>query len=149
VLATREVGAPDRAGEQDIADPRAARSTVEKHDVARRVAGAVQHFEQLFSDADRIAVFKPAIRLERLGRGQAELRRRHRQRLDPEAVGALRPFDRQPARADKLGRCRAMVDVRMRQQDLCQRQATPVGRFEQPWQFPTRIDIGGTPLFIP
>jgi drug/metabolite transporter (DMT)-like permease len=62
VIAPGEVGAPDRAAKDHIADDREARGRVIEDDMARRVAGAVNDVETDPPDGDGVAVGEPAIR---------------------------------------------------------------------------------------
>src|SRR3954464_6782081 len=61
MAAAGQVGAADRAVEQDVADMREAQAPIEKDDAAGRVAGAVQDLEGQLADADRVAFLEPAV----------------------------------------------------------------------------------------
>ena len=60
MVAQREVGAADGAGEQHIADEGETRWPVEKDDMAGRVTGAVDYLQLDFAEASRVAIFQPA-----------------------------------------------------------------------------------------
>src|SRR6516164_11776104 len=61
VIAAGQIGAADRAVEQDIADMGEAHLLVEEHDAAWRVSGTVQYVESQFADRDLVALIEPAI----------------------------------------------------------------------------------------
>ena len=64
MIAALEVGAADRALEQNVADQRQLRRRMMEDDMARRVAGAVADGEFQLADGHRVAVGQPAIRGE-------------------------------------------------------------------------------------
>src|SRR3954453_19188954 len=64
MTAAGQIGAPDRAGEQDVADRGEAQLLVEEHPAAGRVAGAMIDLELEIADRHGIALVEPAVRLE-------------------------------------------------------------------------------------
>ena len=61
VVAAREVGAADRAGEKHVAHDGQLRRPVEEADMPRCVARCVQHFHDDIAETDRVAILEPAI----------------------------------------------------------------------------------------
>src|SRR3546814_7285430 len=64
-----------------------------EHDMAGRVAGAVDHIQHQFAHRHPVAVLKPAVRLERPS-GDSVTAPVIGQPRDPEAVRLMRAFDR-------------------------------------------------------
>ena len=64
MVAHREIGAADRALEQDIADDRQLRCRVMEHDMAGRVARAMVDIEDQLPHGNLVAVRQPAVRFE-------------------------------------------------------------------------------------
>src|SRR5690606_29393781 len=118
MVAARKVRPADRAVEQDVAHDREPRLPMEEHDMAGRVARAMDDLERLFAEIHRVAVLEPAIGLEGVEARKAEALALLGKLRDPEGVLALRPLDRHRVTAGELGRLSAMVDVPVRQQDL-------------------------------
>jgi hypothetical protein len=120
VVALGEIGAPDAAAKQHIAHNRQPRGRVEKHHMARRVAGAVDHLKHQFAHADGIAIMQPAVRLKALpfqphaGVGVI-------QPLDPEAVALFRPFDGHAQILGQHARQSAMVHMAVGDEQLFDR----------------------------
>ena len=118
VIAAWEIGAPNRPCKQDITHKGNAVGQVKEYDMARRVAGTVNHFEDLLPHRDGVAVFQPAIGGEGLEWGEAKHLPLDWQLRDPELVVAVGPLD---GNAQALGenRCLAtMVNVAMGEEDL-------------------------------
>src|SRR5215468_7252649 len=76
VAAAGQIGAADRAGEQDVADMGETQLVAEEHDRARRMAGAVIDVEGEIADLDLLAFVEPAVRSEIAHAGHAEARAR-------------------------------------------------------------------------
>src|SRR6516165_8458774 len=64
VAAARQVGAPDRTVEQDVADMGEAQLLAEIDHAARRMTGAMQDVEGKLPDPDLIALVEEAVGLE-------------------------------------------------------------------------------------
>ena len=64
VVPAREIGATDGTLKQHIADQRQLLRTVKQYNVARGVAGAMDHLQRLLTEADRVAILQPAIGFE-------------------------------------------------------------------------------------
>ncbi len=123
MVAAREIGASDRAGEQHVADDREAVGRGEEDDVPGRVAGAVAHLQFGAAEADRVAALQPAVRLERLRRRETIALRRLGQLVDPELVVRMRPLDRHAGALAQFRRRAAMVEMPVGDEDLLQRGA--------------------------
>ena len=118
VVATRKIGAADRALKQHVPDQCNLVGAAEEHDMPRGVARAVENLELGFADLHPIAVLQPAIGLERLDVLEAVTLALGDELGDPELVLALRPFDRDIERTCKAGRTAAVIDVPVGDQDF-------------------------------
>jgi len=63
VVPARQVGAPDRALEQNVANDRKPLVRIEKNDASGRVAGTVQHVQHKVADPHLVAFLEPAVGL--------------------------------------------------------------------------------------
>jgi hypothetical protein len=91
----------------------------------------------------RVAALQPACRREGLGRFKAEHLRLLRQPIDPELVTRVRADDGQLHLTRQRAGATGVVDVRMGQQDLRQRQLQGLGRGPDARQVATGVDDGG------
>ncbi len=112
-VCAREIGAPDRAGEEDVAGEEAAVRVV--REMGRRVAGNREHLERDARHLDRLAA-----REEHVGRVRAKRdpgRRVARvRRLEQHAL-ALRHVHRRTRALREVGHAQQMVEVPMRDED--------------------------------
>ena len=97
VIAAGQIGAPDRAVEQDVADMGEAQFLVEEHHAARRMAGAMQDVEGQIADRDLIAFVEPAVGPEIAHAGHAEARAARDDIVEQELVGDMRALDLAPS----------------------------------------------------
>jgi len=105
-----------------------------------------------FHGAERhaVPVFEPAVGCERRELRKPEHPALLRQLVDPEAILALRSFDRQVQARSELRGAAGMVDVSMREQDLLWRDAGPLDGLKDKIDVAAGIDDGGLPrLFAP
>lgn len=72
VIAAGKIGAPDRAGEEHVADEGEPLVGREVDHVPRRVARDVEDFQRVLSHLYRVALFEPLIGQERLGFAKAK-----------------------------------------------------------------------------
>jgi len=103
----------------------------------------VAHLQLAAADAHRVAVVQPACRREGLGVGEAEHAALLRQRVDPELVGLVRAFDGQAERARQRAGGAGVVDVRVREPDLLEREAELLHGGEQHLDVAAGVDHGG------
>ncbi len=96
MVAAREVGAADRAAEQDIPHLGEPRLAMEEDHMAGRVAGAVDHLEGGLAELDRVAVRQPPVRYETPRARHAPVRGRVFDALDPEEVVRVGTLDPEP-----------------------------------------------------
>jgi len=111
VAAAGQIGAADRAAEQDIADMREAQFLAEEHDTARRVAGAMQDVEGEFADRNLLAFIEPAVGPEIAHAGHAESLAAGDDVVQQILVGDMRAFDLHTQRIAQFGRAADMVDM--------------------------------------
>ncbi len=71
VVAAWKVGAADRSLEQHVSHPGQALALVQEYHVPRCMARTVEDLQGLFTHADRIPLFQPAIRDKRRRLGHA------------------------------------------------------------------------------
>ncbi len=139
MIALGEIGPPDRALEQHIADNRKAAWFVEEHHVAGRVTGAMDHIERQFAHGHGVAMLEPAGRLEGLGlhapAGAVIVKLR-----DPEAVILMRAFDRKSQLVGQHARLTAVIQMAMRYEDFFQRDACLLDTRLELVQITARID---------
>ena len=140
MVATREVGAPDGAREQHVADDREAIRLVDEHDVARRVPGAVEHLQCLVPDRDRVAIVQPARGLKALAVGETEHPGLLRHLLDPELVRLVRTLDRQRVTAREFRGGTGVVEVGVGDQDLLELQSLLAHHVEHEFEVAAGID---------
>src|SRR5215207_10836985 len=139
VIAVREVGASDRAAEEDIADDREGLAAVDEDDAAGRVPGAMQHVKHKVADRERVTLLEPAIRRDRsrihfvasAGLGQA---------VEQIFVLAVRAFDRHAEALLQLRRPPGMVDVAMSEDDLLDGDTGVLDRAEYAREIAAGID---------
>src|SRR3546814_1338672 len=93
-----------------------------EHDMAGRVAGAVDHIQHQFAHRHTVAVLKPAVRLERPS-GDSVTAPVIGQPRDPEAVRLMRAFDRHAQFFGKDSGRAAMIDMAMGDENLLYRHA--------------------------
>ena len=139
VIAQREVGAPDAAGEQHVADHRELARPVDEDDVAWRVARAMEHVERQLADRHRVAIGQPTIGFEHAA-VDPEARAVIIQPADPEPVRLVRALDRQAQLLGELAGLAAMVDMTVRYQDLLELDARLGDRRAQLGKIAARID---------
>jgi hypothetical protein len=101
------------------------------------------HRQRLFADGHGVAVGQPARRREGLGRRKAEHAALLRQAVDPELVARMRPDDGQRQAAREFAGAARVVDVRMREPDLLERDAELVDGCEQPVEIAAGVDDRG------
>src|SRR3569832_2804054 len=123
MAAAGQVGAADRAAEQDVADMGEAHLLVEEHHAARLVTGAVKDVEAELADLDPVAFIEPAIRREIAYAGEAEPRAALDHVVQQQFVGEMRALDRHAARLAQLGRTADVIDMAVREPDLLDRDA--------------------------
>lgn len=149
MIAARKIGTPDRALEQHVADEGQLRIGLIEHHVAGGVAGAVQHIETQRADLDRIAVFQPAIRRERLDRREPEQLGLTRQQIKPELLVALRALDGHTERVAQFRRRADVVEMAVGEQDFFQCEAAFPHFGQQTFGLAARVDqrraAGGVP----
>lgn len=148
VVALREIGAANAAGEQHIAHEGVARGGLEQDDVTRRVAGAVQHLQGAVTDLNRVAIGEPARGAELLGWWKAEHLRLLGQGVDPELITRVRAFDGQRvlARQGAGGAC--VVDVRVGEPQGLEVQAQGLDGGHEGGDVAAGVDQGGVVGFI-
>ena len=139
VIAAREIGAADRALEQDVADDRQLRFGMVEDDMARRVAGAVADVEGQVADRHRIAVDQPAVGHERLA-GHAIFGAIFGQAVDPEQIVDVRALDLEAELGGEDAGRSAMVDMAVGKQDFLERHAVLRDCRLQFVEIPARID---------
>jgi hypothetical protein len=122
VIAHREIGAADRALEQDVADDRELRFGMVEDDMAGRVAGAMATSKRQLADRHLVAVDQPAVGFERLA-GDAVARAVLGEPGDPEAVVLVRALDLHAQLVGEDPGRSAMVDMAVGEQDLLDRHA--------------------------
>lgn len=145
MIAAREIGAADRAGEQHVADDREPVRTAEEHDVTGRVAGTVIDLERFVAELHGIAVVQPAIGLECIGGREAEALALRGQLLDPETLVFLRALDRHAvARGERLC-ARAVINVPVREQHLLDLHVLSGDFLFDQFEIAAGIDDGGAP----
>ncbi len=93
---------------------------MEEHDMAGRVAGAMDHVERQLTNRHCIALLQPAGRLEALGLHPVA-RTVIVELLDPEKVVLVRPLDRQAKLIRQHPSLPAMIEMTMGDEDLLQR----------------------------
>jgi hypothetical protein len=143
VIPAREIGAADRTLKQHIAHQRKAYTAMEKDQMARSVAGAMQNFQRLLAERQGVAIIEPAIGLERFRRRKACAPRRLAQLIKPEFILDMRPFNRYAEFLAHDVRSRTMIEMRMRQEDFFQREAELFHHRAQARHLPTWVDQGG------
>ena len=143
VVALREVGAADAAGQQHIAHKRPINLRSVEHHMAGRVARAVAHLESLVANVHRIAIGQPARGREVLRGWKSEHRALLGQAVNPELIARMRANDGQRQPLCKLARAARMVDVRVREPDLFEREAQPCNGGQQGVQVAARVHHGG------
>lgn len=120
MVAAREIGATDAACKQNITDQGEVTLGVVEDDVSRRMSGAMQDVEGLFTDCDLIPVFQPAIR-EKCGDCLgAEHSGLSRQLLEPETVVYVRTQNGDPGAIGHFTGSADVVQVAMGKQNLFQ-----------------------------
>lgn len=95
MVATRKVGAADRTAEQHIANQCKLSLGIIEDDMSGRMSRRMNNLQLGFTDHDPVALLQPAVRLERLRRGETELPRLLGQLIDPEFIGAVWSLYRQ------------------------------------------------------
>ena len=146
MVAARKIRAADRSREQHIADDGDAVFRAEEHHVARRVAGAVEHLQRAAGGFHGVAIVKPAVRHERLGRRKAEALALHRELVDPEGFVLVRAFDgHAELRAQGIG-SGAVVDVAVREQDLFDARAVLLGGGQDAFDVAARVGDGSSTI---
>ncbi len=110
-VSARQVAAPDRALEQNVADERDLGTFVKEHDVPRRMPGTVPHAELDIADPDRVAVFEPARRQTILGVAETRAARVAAKILQQEQIVLVRPLDRHTERAREPGCAAGMIEM--------------------------------------
>ncbi len=94
LIASGEIGAADRAGEQHVADDRQALRRTEKDDASRRMPRTMQDLERQLPDLDLIAIFQPSVRLHVRGVPDAEGARAFGDVLQQKQIVPVGPLDR-------------------------------------------------------
>lgn len=117
MISEREIPAADRAFEQDVADDRQLRIRVVEDHVPWCVAGAVADIQNQFANGHRVAIVKPAIRLERFAM-KAPATAVLRQLRDPEAVGLVWAFNGNPELLCEDARLARVIDMTVGEQDF-------------------------------
>ena len=82
----------------------------------------MQHFKFLFPHRHPVAIVQPARRGNPLGRRKTKHARLILHAINPELIGQMRPFHRQPKLGGQLGHPAGMVQMAMGNQQAFQRQ---------------------------
>ena len=145
MVAARKVGTSNRAGKKHIANSGEPRLPMKEHDVARRMAGAVNHFERLLAEGNGIAVFQPAIRHEGFNRWKAVGTCLLRQILQKEEILLMWPLDTDAKSLRQNTGRRRVIEMTMRQQYLFDLGARVIGNGEDALKVATRVDYDCPP----
>ena len=150
-VAIGEVRAPDGAVEQHVPKDGEAVVVVDEHDVAGRVAGAVQHVEPVGAEGDHVAFVQPAVGADRAGAFDAVAGAGGREVIQQEGVTLVRAFQRRTVDGVLQGRgTPGMIEVAMREQDALDRQAELGDGAEDGGHVPAGVhDEGGLGGVIP
>ena len=103
---------------------------------------AVAHGQRLVADLHRVAVVQPARGREVLRGRKAKHRALLRQAIDPELIARMWPDDGQLQSLGQLARAAGVVDVRVREPDLAEREPQALD-FCQQVEIAARVDDGG------
>src|SRR5262249_40434967 len=119
VIPIGEVGAPDGASEQHVANEGKALRSVNEHHRARRVAGAVQHREAGAGVAYLVALLKPAIGCDVARTQEPHGKALCSQAVEQELIGDVRTLDGDAAELLlQFGGAGSVIDVPVGEQDL-------------------------------
>jgi len=143
MIAAQEVGAPDRALKQHVADLGEAGLAVEEDHMARRVAGAVEDLPPRLAQRQHVAVVQPPRGGEAAGLGQAVFLTLRGNQIDPELVLRVRPHDVEAGLFLHLGGGAGMVQMAVRDPDGVQRQTAPRDLTQNGVDRTAGIDDGG------
>ncbi len=143
VVALGEVGAADAAGKQHVAHKSAVDLRCMKHHMARRVARAVAHVQRFVADLHLIAIVQPARGREMLRGRKTKHRALLRQPIDPELIARMGPDDGQRQPFGQLARATCVIDVRVGEPDLFEREVKTFYLSEQHLQVAAGVDHGG------
>ena len=124
VVALRKIRASDAARKQHIAHKAALDLRRVEHHVARCVARGMAYVQHLLAHLHGVAILQPARGHESACRRKTKADTLLGQAIDPELVALVRAHDRQLQARAQLGGATGMVDMRMRQPDRHQVQAT-------------------------
>lgn len=142
MIAAWKIGAPNRSREQDIANEGNSVGQVKKHDMAGRVAGAVNHLKDLLPHRDGVTVLEPSIGGEGLERGKAKHLPLDWKLGDPEIIVAVGPLDGHTQALGENRRLATVVDMAMREKDLFDLDTSLPGHGLEVVDISTRVDKG-------
>jgi hypothetical protein len=143
VIAAGKVRASDGVCEQHVADDGKPARLMEKDDMPGCMPGAVLYLQRHRAHAHRVTLVQPASWRENLRRRHAVLDAVARQGVDPELVALVRPLDGQLEALGQLGRSRAVIQMRVRQQDALQLEPMVLDDLQHLVQISTGIDDRG------
>ncbi len=108
MISAREVRAPDRSLEKDVAHLGQPVPGMKKDQVPRRVTGTMQNLERFPPDVDVLPRLEPAVRLKLRHRRESEHPALLREGMDPKGIIGMRPPNRD---AESLRHLRAGADM--------------------------------------
>ncbi len=94
LIASGEIGAADRAGEQYVADDRQTLRRTEKDDASRRMPRTMQDLERQLPNLDLISIFQPSVRHHVRGVRDAEGASAFGDVLQQKQIVPVGPLDR-------------------------------------------------------
>src|SRR5690625_1499517 len=142
MIATREIGAPYGAIEQDIANHGKTSLRLVKDNMAGRMSRTVKNLELQNANLDDIPVFQPAIGREVRGRNTGALSLSGKL-INPEGIFAMWPFDQDSQSISELFYAAGMIDMTMGHQNFLYRRFDLLRRRHNTLQFATRIHHSG------
>ena len=143
VVAHREIRAADAARKQHIAHKGPVDLRRVEHHMPRRVPGAVAHGQCLVANLHLVAIRQPARGREVLRGRKAEHRALLRQPVDPELVARVGADDGQRQALGQFARAARVIDVRVGEPDLFEREVKTFYLSEQHLQVAAGVDHGG------
>jgi hypothetical protein len=139
VIAAREVGAADRAPEEDVAHDGEPALCLKKHNVAGRVPRAVHDLQFNLSETDPVALRQPAIGQKGTRGRQAKLDTLPRQRIQQKTIIRVRTLDADPQSFAKIRNCAGVIDMPVRHQYPDDLHPGLVGGFQYPVDVTARV----------
>lgn len=108
--------------------------------MARGMARTVTHSQSAVTHFDSITIKQPARGLEGLNVRETKLSTLRREAINPELIAGIGAYDRKVELAGKLSGPACMVDMRVGQPDLRERQPLALDYSQYPIKIATRID---------